>query len=52
MSIIQKKQVQFFHYFSVQIETENYKSIYEPQLAHFIKWGKICIKFGTFYDQL
>ena len=26
--------------------------IYEPQFRHFIKWGKICITFGTFYDQL
>ena len=24
----------------------------EPQFRHFIKWGKICITFGTFYDQL
>ena len=37
-------------YFSVQIETENYKLIFE--FRHFIKWGKICITFGIFYDQL
>ena len=43
--------LQLFLYFSVQIETENYKLIYESQFRHFIKWGKICITFGTFYDQ-
>ena len=43
--------LQFFLYFSVQIETENYKPIYESQFRHFIKWGKISITFGTFYDQ-
>ena len=40
-----------FLYFTVQIETENYKLIYESQFRHFIKRGKICITFGTFYDQ-
>ena len=43
--------LQFFLYFSVQIETENYKPIYKSQFRHFIKWGKISITFGTFYDQ-
>ena len=41
--------LQLFLYFSVKIETENYKLIYE---SRFIKWGKICSVFGTFYDQL
>ena len=41
-----------FLYFSGEIETENYKLIYESQFRHSIKWGKICIKFGAFYDQL
>ena len=41
-----------FLYLSVQIETENYKLIYESQFRDFIKCGKICITFGTFYDQL
>ena len=39
-------------YFSVQVQTENYKLIYESQFRYFIKWDKICIIFGTFYDQL
>ena len=26
--------------------------MYELQFAHFIKLGKICPKFGTFYNQL
>ena len=26
--------------------------IYESQLRHLISWGKVCITFGTFYDQL
>ena len=43
--------LQPFLYFTVQIETENYKLIYESQFRHFIKRGKICITFGTFYDQ-
>ena len=44
--------LQLFLYFSVQIETENYKLIFESQFRIFIKWGKICITFGTFYDEL
>ena len=44
--------LQVFLYFCVQVETKNYKLIYESQFRHFIKWGKICITFGTFYDQL
>ena len=47
-----KTLLQLFLYFSVQIETENYNLIYESQFRHFIKWGKICITFGAFYDQL
>ena len=56
--IIQKKKkkkkksfLQVFLSFSGQIEIENYKLTYESQFAHFIKWGKICVKFRTFYDQ-
>ena len=41
-----------FLHFSVQIETQNYKLIYESQFRHFIKWGKICVTFGTFYEHL
>ena len=54
LSIAWKKKTlsQLFLYFSVQIETENYKLIYKSQFRHFINWGKICITFGTFYDQL
>ena len=44
--------LQLFLYFSVQIETENYKLIYESQFRHFTKWGKICITFDTVYDKL
>ena len=33
-------------------QSENYKLIYESQFRHFMKWGKICITFGIFYDQL
>ena len=44
--------LQLFLHFSVQIETENYKFIYESQFRHFINWGKICITFGTFYDEI
>ena len=44
--------LQLFLYFSVQVETENYKLIYESQFSYFIKCGKIRIAFGTFYDQL
>ena len=44
--------LQLFLYFSVQVETENYKLIYESQSSYFIKWVKICITFGTFHDQL
>ena len=40
--------LQLFLFFSVQIETENHKLIYESQFRHFIKWGEICITFGTF----
>ena len=47
---LKKTLLQRFLYFSVQIETENYKLIYESQFSHFIKCGKIT--FGTFYDQL
>ena len=43
---------QLFLHFPVQIETESYKLIYESQDRHFIKCGKTCITFGTFYDQL
>ena len=50
-SIIWKKIfLQLFLYFSAQIEIESYKLIYESQFRHFIKWGKIFITFGTFYD--
>ena len=31
--------LQLFLYFSAQIETENYKLIYESRFRHFIKWG-------------
>ena len=51
-SLKKKTLLQLFLYFSVRIETENYKLIYESQFRHFIKWGKIHITFGTFYDQL
>ena len=44
--------LQLFLYFSVQVKTENYKLIYESQFRYFIKWGKTCITFGTFYDQI
>ena len=44
--------LQLFLYFSVQVETENFKLIYESQFRYFANWGKICIAFGTFYDQL
>ena len=44
--------VQLYQYFSVEIETESYKLIFQSQFIHFIKWGKICVKFGVFYDQL
>ena len=47
-----KTLLQLFLYFSAQIETGNYKSIYEPQFRHFIKWDKICVTFSTFYDRL
>ena len=52
MSIVRKKKtlLQRFLYFSVQIETENYKLIYESQFRYFIKWGKMCIIFGILYD--
>ena len=40
--------VQLCRYFSVQIETENYKLIYELQFTHFIKWCTIWADFGTF----
>ena len=40
-SIVWKKALlQLFLYFSVQIETENYKLIYESQFKHFTKRGK------------
>ena len=52
-SIVWKKALlQLFLYFSVQIETGNYKLIYESQFKHFIKWGKICITFSIFYGKL
>ena len=52
-SIVWKKPVfTTFSLFSVQITTENYKLTYESKFAHFIKWGKMCVKFGTIYDQL
>ena len=40
--------LQLFLYFSVQIETENYKFIYESQFMHFIKWHKICVTLVHF----
>ena len=49
---MKKNLLQLSLYFSVQIETEIYKLIYESQFRHFIDWGKICITFGTIYDQL
>ena len=51
---MKKTLLQLFLYFSVQIETENYKlnHSYESQSRYFIKLGKICITFGIFYDQL
>ena len=51
VSSLKNTFLQLFLYFSAQIETENYKLIYELQFKHFIKWGKICITFGTFYDK-
>ena len=48
---LKKTLLQLFLYFSVQIQTKNYKLIYELQFRHFIKWGKIFIAFGTLYDQ-
>ena len=47
-----QKLLQLLLYFTVQVETENYELTYESQFRHFIKWGKIYITFGTFYDQL
>ena len=44
-----KKCFYKFFYFSVQIETENYKLVYESQFKHFTKWGKTCISFDTFF---
>ena len=53
LSVVWKKSLlQLLLYFSAQIETEKYKLIYEWQFRHFIKWGKLCITFDTFYDQL
>ena len=42
--------LQLFPYFSEQIETKNYKIIYESLFADSIKWGKICVKFVSFFD--
>ena len=44
MSIVWKKTLlELSLYFSVQIETRNYKLIYESQFRHFIEWGKILM---------
>ena len=44
--------VKLFLYFFAQIETENYKLIYDLQFMLFINWVTICVKFGTVYDLL
>ena len=50
--VLKKTPLQLSLYFSVLIETGNYKLTYESQLGHAIKWGKTWITFGRFYDQL
>ena len=47
------KPSQLFIYLSVQIETGNYKLIFELQLRHFIKWSnqlQETIKFSVIFD--
>ena len=44
--------LQLFLYFSIQIAENLTKLIYELQFRYSVKWGKICITLGTFYDQL
>ena len=51
-SIVWKKLLlQLSLYFSVQIETENYKFINESQFKYFVRCGKTCITFDTFYGE-
>ena len=51
-SIVSKKR--FYNFFFISLYKQRLKTIkliYESQFRHFIKWGKIWITFGTFYDQ-
>ena len=51
-SIVGKKLLQLFYYFSAYTETENYKLICKSQFRHFIKWGKNCITWHILWPIL